>query len=82
MIRLRLLGHLSTCFKDEVELQVGEMTVAQLLKELSLKSKAERITRANTLILVNGVEVSALDGEETQLKDGDIVTLIPISHGG
>jgi molybdopterin converting factor small subunit len=32
--------------------------------------------------LVNGVEVSALKGDETEVKDGDLVTLIPISHGG
>lgn len=38
--------------------------------------------RPNTLIIVNGREISALKGLETILKDGDEVVLIPVSHGG
>jgi len=38
--------------------------------------------RLNALILVNGREVSALDGLETKLKDGDEVVLVPVVHGG
>jgi molybdopterin synthase sulfur carrier subunit len=38
--------------------------------------------RSNTLVLVNGKEISVLDGLETQLKDGDEVVLIPFVHGG
>ncbi|MEM2102680.1 MAG: MoaD/ThiS family protein [Candidatus Bathyarchaeia archaeon] len=34
------------------------------------------------LILVNGKEISALNGAETRLKDGDKVVLISVSHGG
>ena len=36
----------------------------------------------NTLVLVNGREISVLDGLETKLKDGDEVVLIPFVHGG
>jgi molybdopterin synthase sulfur carrier subunit len=38
--------------------------------------------RANALIIVNGREISVLDGFETKLKDGDQVVFIPIVHGG
>ncbi len=38
--------------------------------------------RPNTLIVVNGREISVLKGLETVLKDGDEVVFIPISHGG
>jgi molybdopterin converting factor small subunit len=38
--------------------------------------------RPNTLILVNGKEISVLDGLETMLKDGDEVVLVPVIHGG
>jgi molybdopterin synthase sulfur carrier subunit len=38
--------------------------------------------RPNTLVLVNGREISVLDGLETKLKDGDEVVLIPFVHGG
>jgi molybdopterin converting factor small subunit len=34
------------------------------------------------LILVNGKEISALDGAKTLVKDGDEVVLISVSHGG
>ena len=38
--------------------------------------------RAKILILVNGAEVSVLEGLQSRLNDGDAVTLIPVSHGG
>ncbi|PMB74263.1 molybdopterin synthase sulfur carrier subunit [Candidatus Bathyarchaeota archaeon] len=38
--------------------------------------------RPNTLIIVNGREISVLKGLETVLKDGDEVVFIPVSHGG
>ena len=36
----------------------------------------------NLLIAVNGIDSSALNGNNTQLKSGDIVNIIPIIHGG
>jgi len=38
--------------------------------------------RPNALILVGGKEISALQGLETDVKDGDEVVLIPMVHGG
>ncbi|MEM2117494.1 MAG: MoaD/ThiS family protein [Candidatus Bathyarchaeia archaeon] len=38
--------------------------------------------RPNTLILVNGKEISILNGLQTLLKDGDEVVFIPVIHGG
>jgi molybdopterin converting factor small subunit len=38
--------------------------------------------RPNALILLNGKEISVLDGLKTRIDDGDEVTLIPVSHGG
>ena len=38
--------------------------------------------RANALILVNGREISVLNGLETNLKDGDEIVLVPVVHGG
>jgi len=38
--------------------------------------------RPNALILLNGKDISVLDGLETQVYDGDEVVLIPVSHGG
>jgi len=38
--------------------------------------------RPNALILVNGKEVGVLKGLETEVKEGDEIVLIPVSHGG
>jgi len=38
--------------------------------------------RPNALILVNGKEISVLEGLETEVKDGDEIVLVPVSHGG
>lgn len=38
--------------------------------------------RPNMLILVNGVEVSTLNGLQTGINEGDKVVMVPISHGG
>lgn len=38
--------------------------------------------RPNTLIIVNGKEISVLNGLETLLTNGDEVVFIPVSHGG
>ena len=38
--------------------------------------------RPNTLILVSGTEVGALNGIDTELRDGDEVVFLPVAHGG
>ena len=49
--------------------------------DVSLKSRGMN-ARSDLLILVNGVEVSVHNGCEPTLKHGDVVTLIPVAHGG
>ncbi len=38
--------------------------------------------KPSALMLVNGREISVLDGLETKLKDGDEIVFVPIVHGG
>ncbi|MEM3442733.1 MAG: MoaD/ThiS family protein [Candidatus Bathyarchaeia archaeon] len=38
--------------------------------------------RPNTLILVNGREISVLNGLETMIKNGDELVFVPVTHGG
>ena len=38
--------------------------------------------KPNALILVNGKEISVLNGLGTKLKDGDEVVFVPVVHGG
>jgi molybdopterin synthase sulfur carrier subunit len=51
------------------------------LKNALIDPELEK-SRANTLVIVNGKEISVLKGLETKLKDGDEVVFVPVSHGG
>jgi molybdopterin synthase sulfur carrier subunit len=65
---------------------MGEL-VNELVKELpelkrSLVDQQLEDPRPNALILVNGREISVLNGLETKLKDGDEIVFVPVVHGG
>jgi len=51
------------------------------LKRILIYSELED-PRPDTLIFVNGKEISVLNGLETMLKDGDEVIFIPVLHTG
>ena len=65
-----------------------------LLKELIIKISQEmpqlektlsdqlNDSRSNALVLINGREISVLDGLETKLNDGDEIVFVPVVHGG
>lgn len=55
---------------------------AMPLLETSLSGMQTGDSASNALILVNGREISVLDGLETKLSDGDEVVFIPVVHGG
>lgn len=38
--------------------------------------------RVNALILVNGVEISVLEGLETPVESEDEIVVVPVAHGG
>lgn len=50
-------------------------------KQALLDSELED-PRQNSLILVGGKEISALQGLETEVKDCEEVVLVPMVHGG
>ncbi len=39
-------------------------------------------SRSNSLVLINGREISVLNGYETKLEDGDEIVFVPVVHGG
>jgi len=78
--------------KSRISLKIPQPTVKSMIQKLadSLSAQAKRMLidpelndpRPNALILVNGKEIGVLKGLETEIKEGDEVTLIPVSHGG
>lgn len=86
MTKIKAVGHLRTELgEDEIEIE-KVLTVKDVLDEITtflLKNNVMfKLSRTNTLIIVNGVEISALNGESTLLKSDDEVVLVPVSHGG
>ena len=77
-------GELALSCKSRVAIRELMDEIIKELPELkrSLIDQQFEDSRPNTLVLVNGREISVLDGLETKLKDGDEVVLIPFVHGG
>lgn len=85
MITVKLLGGARKSFlSDKLEISSDLMTVSSLLEHLE-KSTPKNLLHLdpnNILVAVNGVDSSALQGKETLLKNGDVVSIIPLIHGG
>lgn len=92
-VTLRFIGALRTISgKSKLTIEYGDMpnvkkAVEKIVEELP-KLKGALIDadlqdpRPNTLILLNGREISILNGLETMLKNGDEIVFVPVSHGG
>lgn len=85
MITVKLLGGAKKSFSsDKLEIQNDLMTISSLLDHLE-KYTPENLPHLdpnNILVAVNGIDSSALQGKETLLKGGDVVSIIPLVHGG
>ncbi len=85
MIVVKLIGSTKKSFlTDQVFLEKSGLTIDELVNHL-LKIKPDNtleLDTKNLLIAVNGIDSSTLDGFKTKLKDNDIVSIIPIIHGG
>ncbi len=69
---------------DSVTLEESSLTINELIDHLiriKPKNSLEFDTK-NLLIAVNGMDSSALQGYDTELNDNDVVSIIPIIHGG
>ena len=92
-VMVRMLGTLRDAsvdsedliFQDEVDVsgtvqrlveEHGERLAGLLLDNVLLNPFP------NALILLNGVEINNLEGLRTAVRDGDLLTIIPIVHGG
>lgn len=69
---------------DSLIIEHKELSLQELLDYL-VKNKPENdyiLDVNNLLIAVNGVDSSALQANDTKLKTGDVISIIPIIHGG
>lgn len=66
----RVIDIIDDLFKDSIQ------------SENSLMKENKKNVHSEILILVNGKDITLLNGLNTKLTNGDQVTLLPISHGG
>ena len=84
------LRHISGKTQLTVNYEEGmsvKQLVAKILQETPKLDRALSDQRSddssfNALILVNGREISVLNGLETKLKDKDEIVFVPVIHGG
>ena len=86
IVIIELVGTLKTLANAEkysVELE-EKTTISMLVRKLKTEFFADKkfADESNLLIILNGKEVSVLNGIQTELKNEDTVTFIPVAHGG
>lgn len=85
MITIKLLGGAKKSFNtDLIHADFDGKTIDAMLSHLLSIKPANTIDfdTKNILVAVNGVDSSALSGRDTVLQQGDIVSIIPVIHGG
>ena len=85
MIAIKLVGGAKKSFdSDQFQIEKSDISVNELLEHL-LKIKPNNTSELdveNLLIAINGSDSSAMDGRDTIISDGDVVSIIPVIHGG
>jgi molybdopterin converting factor small subunit/tRNA threonylcarbamoyladenosine modification (KEOPS) complex Cgi121 subunit len=85
MITVKLVGGAKKSFPTaELQIEKSNISIDELL-DLLLKIKPDdsaKLDTENILIAINGVDSSAMEGKSTIIKNNDLVSIIPIIHGG
>ena len=85
MIIVKLVGGAKKSFLTEnLQIDKSDITIQKLLK-LLLELKpidSPKLDVENILIAINGVDSSAMNGKSTIIKNNDLVSIIPVIHGG
>jgi len=93
VVNVRFLGIFKkACGKGEASLEVQEKArLSDLISKLTeLSPELERLLidpelgnpLPNAVVLVNGKEIGVLNGLEMEVRNGDEIVLIPVTHGG
>ena len=85
MITVKFLGGAKKSFlAEQIQVDKSNISIQELLVLLlGLKPKdTPKLDIENILIAVNGCDSSAMDGHSTIIKNNDLVSIIPVIHGG
>jgi len=77
-------NQLSYPFQEGISIKEVVDKISQDMPELKRTFSDHELndSKSNSLILVNGREISVLNGYETKLNDGDEIVFVPVVHGG
>lgn len=85
MVTIKFVGGAKKSFStDQLEFETNDITIEKLLEQLEqIKPKdTPSLDIKNILVAVNGADSSAMNGRMTVVKNSDLVSIIPIIHGG
>ncbi len=85
MITIQLIGGAKKLFgSSQITLDEPQVVIAELLARLHGMQSAgtPKIDPRNILVAINGVDTSAINGADSTARDGDVVSIIPVVHGG
>ncbi|MEM0243785.1 MAG: MoaD/ThiS family protein [Zestosphaera sp.] len=91
IVRVRLAGVLrSRLGRDEISVELGKsIKLSDFLRKLrsempDLREAVEEdgSLTASYIAFLNNIDYRLLGGSDYELKDGDEISLVPISHGG
>jgi sulfur-carrier protein len=74
----------SISFQEDISIRGLLEKISQEIPELKRTFGDQELndSKSNSLILINGREISVLNGFETKLSDGDEIVFVPVVHGG
>ena len=85
MITVKLVGGAKKSFlTEQLHIDKSDITIQKLL-DLLLELKPANtpdLDTENILIAINGTDSSAMEGKSTMIKNNDLVSIIPVIHGG
>ena len=85
MIYVKFIGGAKKSFSsDQIQIDKSDISVQELI-DLLLKMQhpsAPKLDTENILIAINGSDSSAMNGRSTKIKNNDLVSIIPLIHGG
>ena len=85
MFTVKFLGGAKKSFLiEKLDIDKSNISVNDLL-DLLLNLKPDtspELDTNNLLVAINGADCSALDGRNSMIKENDVVSIIPVIHGG
>ena len=79
---LSVLPKLKNDTNDVIELKLSNFTIHEIKDKLQKDFNLDDFNINNFLIAINGVEISALEGMNSKIQEGDEISIITLVHGG